>query len=128
MNRDACHLQTSARGGSVLRNRLTICINTENMNDIHRAHAALDSIQATLKHYYGGAPNDAALNAIRNAISAFQSAHDTGGNIGDKLGAIMPMAERLYGQRKHRGGLESVHATISAYLLNLRNSIEPKRN
>jgi hypothetical protein len=96
------------------------------MNDLHRAHAALDSIQATLKRYYGGMLNDAALKEIRQAVSEFKAAHATAGYIGDKLDAIILMAERLYSPRKHKGDLERVHLTISTYLMNVRNSLEPK--
>jgi hypothetical protein len=98
------------------------------MNDVRRAHAALESVEATLKCYYGGMRNDAALNEIRNAVSEFQAAYETAGYVGDKLGAIMSMAERLYSPRKHKGDLERVRVAISTYLMNVRSSIGPKPN
>jgi hypothetical protein len=98
------------------------------MNDLHRAHAALERIEATLKSYYGGMRNDAALNEIRKAVSEFQAAHDTAGYIGDKLGAIIPMAERLYCPSKRTVDLERIRLAISTYLKSVRNSIQPKPN
>lgn len=94
-------------------------------NDLLAAHAALDTIQSTVKKYPGGSQCEVALKAIRKAVGDFQMVHDTAGYVGEKLLAILPTGEILYSARKHRGDPARVRIQFLTYLSNVRNAIEP---